>query len=70
LLAVHEARLSCRIARSHRHQHADPPHPLGLLRARRERPSNRRAAEQRDELASSHVEHGASSPALGSRRQQ
>jgi hypothetical protein len=40
-----------------------------LLRPRRERP-RRRAAKQRDELASSQVEHGASSPALGSRRQQ
>src|SRR5262249_46956944 len=26
------------------HQHADPPHPLGLLRTRRERPRGRRAA--------------------------
>src|SRR6516225_3621129 len=26
-------------------QHADAPHPLALLRARRERPSSRRAAE-------------------------
>jgi hypothetical protein len=43
--------------------------PIGLLRARRERP-RRGAAEQRYELASSQVEHGASSPALGSRRQQ
>jgi hypothetical protein len=33
------------------HEHADAPHSLGLLRPRRERPS-RRAAEQRDELAS------------------
>ena len=32
-------------------EHADAPHPLGLLRARRERPRRRRAAEQRDELA-------------------
>jgi len=30
--------------------HADAPHPLALLRARRERPRSR-AAEQRDELA-------------------
>jgi hypothetical protein len=37
---------------------------------RRERPRYSRAAEQRDELASSYVEHGASSPALGPRRQQ
>jgi hypothetical protein len=36
-----------------------------LLRARRERPCRRRAAQQRDELAPSHVEHGAPSPALG-----
>jgi hypothetical protein len=32
-----------------------------LLRARRERPRGRRAAEKRDELAASHFEHGASS---------
>src|SRR5215475_13955707 len=35
------------------HQHADPSHPLGLLRPRRERPRGR-AAEQRDELAAFH----------------
>ena len=35
------------------HQHADPPHPVGLLRAGRERP-RRHAAEQRDELAPPH----------------
>src|SRR5262249_41532583 len=34
-------------------QHADAPHALALLRARRERPC-RRAAEQRDELAAPH----------------
>jgi hypothetical protein len=33
-----------------------------LLPARRERPSRRRAEEQHDELAASHVEHRASSP--------
>jgi hypothetical protein len=33
------------------HKHADPPHPLALLRARPERPRHRRAAEKRDELA-------------------
>jgi hypothetical protein len=33
------------------HQHADAPHPLRLLRARHERPSGRRAAEQRYERA-------------------
>ena len=36
-------------------QHTNAPHPLGLLRARGERPRSRRAAEQRDELASLHV---------------
>jgi hypothetical protein len=38
------------------HQHTDPPHPLALLRARRERPRRSRAAEQRDELAPSNAE--------------
>ena len=37
------------------HEHADAPHPLALLRARRERPRRRRAAEQRDEFAPPHV---------------
>src|SRR5262249_1756955 len=32
-------------------EHADAPHPLALLRARRKRPRNPRAGEQRDELA-------------------
>jgi hypothetical protein len=32
-------------------EYADPPHALGLLRPRRERPRRRRAPEQRDELA-------------------
>src|SRR5262245_31369047 len=41
------------IALVQRHQHADAPHPFGLLRARRKRP-HRRAAEKRDELASFH----------------
>src|SRR6516164_245749 len=35
-------------------QHADAPHALALLRARRERPRGCRAAEQRDELAPFH----------------
>ena len=46
-----DAGLRFRIVRSRVHQHADAPHPLGLLRARRQRPRRRRAAEQRDELA-------------------
>jgi hypothetical protein len=36
-----------------RHQHPDSPHPFGLLRPRRQRPSHR-AAEPRDELPPSH----------------
>src|SRR5262249_23094885 len=38
-----------------RHQHANPPHPLRLLRARRERPRCGRATEKRYELAPLHV---------------
>ena len=37
-------------------------HALGLLRARRERPRRRRAAEQRDELPPSHAGQGGSLP--------
>src|SRR5262249_31594085 len=36
-----------------RQEHGDPPHALGLLCARRERP-RRHAAEERDEIAPSH----------------
>src|SRR5262249_37610251 len=46
--------LSFRIIRSKVHEHTDAPHPLSLLRVRRERPRGRRAAEQRDELAPLH----------------
>ena len=42
---------------------ADVPHPLALLRPRRERPGCRRATEQRDELAPSDVTCHA--PSLG-----
>src|SRR5215510_12754391 len=38
------------------------PHPLALLRPRRERPRGRRGAEQRDELTALHVEHGGLPP--------
>jgi hypothetical protein len=41
-----------RVIRGKRREGADAPHPLGLLRSRRKRPCGR-AAEQRDELASS-----------------
>src|SRR5262249_26271297 len=39
------------IVRGEVHEHADTPYALALLRARRERPRGRSAAEQRDELA-------------------
>src|SRR5262252_6327072 len=49
------AGLPFRIVRSQAaHEHADAPHPLALLRARRERPCGRRPAEQRDECAALH----------------
>ena len=44
--------LPLRIACVRAPEHAETPHPVGQLRARRERPT-RRAAEQRDELAAS-----------------
>jgi hypothetical protein len=40
------------IVRRQVHEHADTPHPVRMLRARRKRPAYRRAAEKRDELAS------------------
>src|SRR5262249_27359260 len=43
-------------------QYSDAPHPLALLRARRERPRHSRAANERDELAPLHVEHQVSPP--------
>src|SRR5262245_39768362 len=43
-------RLPLRIACVRAPQHAETPHPIGLLRARRERP-RRHAAEERDALA-------------------
>ena len=48
--------LSFRVALGIPHQHANPPHPAGLLRPRRERP-RRRTAEQRDELAARSFDH-------------
>src|SRR5262249_3548001 len=47
--------LCFRVALEMAHQHTDPPHPLALLRARRERPRGRRAAEKRDELTALHL---------------
>src|SRR5262249_14783194 len=48
------AELSFGIVLGVEHQHADPPHVLGLLRARHERPRCRCAADKRDELAAPH----------------
>jgi hypothetical protein len=48
------AELSFGIVLGVEHQHADPPHPIGLLCVRRQRPRSRRAAEERDELAAPH----------------
>src|SRR5262245_23598736 len=42
-----------RIVRGGAHEHADPPHPVGLLRARRERPRSS-GADERYERASPH----------------
>src|SRR5215813_8114541 len=53
-------KVSLSFGRSRAHDHADASHPLGLLRARRERPRSRRSTEQRYELASPHVGHQAS----------
>src|SRR5262249_35679558 len=49
-----EPRLRSPIALRIGHQHADQPHPVRLLRTRRKRPRNRRAAEHRDERAPFH----------------
>ena len=49
-----DAGLIWRIVRGCGQEHADTPHPLGLLRSRHQRPRRRRAAEQRDELAAFH----------------
>src|SRR5262245_52025627 len=46
--------LVMRIVRCCGEEHADAPHPLALLRARRQRPRSRGTAEQRDERAASH----------------
>ena len=45
---------SFRIVLSQAHEHPNAPHPLALLRPRRERPPCSCAAEQRDELAAPH----------------
>jgi hypothetical protein len=51
-----KAGLSRRIVRGCVHEHADAPHSLALLRARRERPrGGRAAAKQDDEIAPSYT---------------
>src|SRR6266478_5611078 len=49
-----EAGLKYGIVRGRGLQHADAPHALALLRTRGEGPRNRRAADERDELAPLH----------------
>ena len=39
----------------HVHQHADAPHPLGLLRARRERPCSCRTTQNTEKFPPPHV---------------
>ena len=46
--------LNFRIVRGCRQEHADAPHALALLRAHRDWPGHRRAADQRDELVVSY----------------
>jgi hypothetical protein len=49
-----EPRPRARIALRPDHQHADPPHLLGLLRVRGERPKGSRTSNNFDEIAASH----------------
>src|SRR6516164_11301637 len=49
-----EAGPRCLIVLGEAHQYADPPHSVGLLRARRHRPSGHCAAEKRNERAPLH----------------
>jgi hypothetical protein len=48
------AGLPFRIVRGQVHEHPDAPHALGLLRARDERPPDRRAAEKGDKFPPPH----------------
>src|SRR5262245_36011378 len=59
-----ESRMPLRIGLAAAHQHANTPHSLWLLRSRHHRERNRRAAEQRDELAPS--DHSITSSARAS----
>src|SRR5262249_35817051 len=49
-----DPRLGYRIVLGEIHQHADPPHPLWLLRARGKRPRDRSATHYFDEITPSH----------------
>jgi hypothetical protein len=60
LLEGRETGLPFRIV-GDRDEHTDPPHPLRLLRTRRQRPRCRRAAEQGDERVKSRT-HGSLTP--------
>ena len=55
-----------RVAFRDAHEGADQPHTIRLLRARRNRPSRRRASEQRDELAPPHSITSSVRPISGS----
>src|SRR5262249_5701214 len=59
-----EPGLTFRIIGGEIHEHADSPHPLRLLRARRARQCCGRAPEQRDERATLH--HSITSSAIAS----
>src|SRR5262249_9082219 len=62
-----EPRLRFGVALGSGRDDPDPPHPFGLLRPRRERPSRRRAAEQRYEVAALHLrDHSITSSARAS----
>src|SRR5262245_49070931 len=54
LLECRQLDLAAWIVRGPVHEHTEPPHALGLLRARRARPRRCRAANQRDERSTSH----------------
>src|SRR6516164_2392446 len=66
LLQCIDPGLTFSIVLCERLQHGDPPHLIGLLRARRERPRRGCAAEQRDEVAPLHSSTSSARPDSGS----